>query len=527
MLSDLSKALSSLSAAEREALKIEVSRRITDAVSGRFIDTLYPDSGPLGRDAYPKHMEFFAAGQRHDERAFVAGNRCLTPWTAIETDRGERRCVELLGEEEIGVRSWDGGSLRKMRASSLFLKGIEPAFRVRLDNGQFFDCSRKHRVLTVGGWLSLGRLMLSADARRWIRTHAGCPANYGEDDRRYGLQPRSATDTGQAPPRRRDDARSPRPIEFRQTDEEGRKSQRSHAWQAAGRLPILDDPDLLAGLFGRFSDPGERRGALSSIDGRRDDAQSPLGSSHHSSDLGANRDQSAGALSRFLVHPLHVPLFGCQRIISIEAIGCQPIIDIEVPGTHNYRAGGVIHHNTGKTTCVCYETTLHLIGVYPPWWNGRRFDRPITAWAAGVDTKAVRESLQPKLLGPADARGTGIIPRDAIIRAPARGGVPDAVDFVEIKHKQGTSRLLFKAYEQGRESFQSTEVDVILLDEEPPLPIYTEALTRTIATVPGRRNGCVLCSFTPLSGVSETVLQFLPGGGFPESAEDRLAAWGW
>jgi len=41
-------------------------------------------------------------------------------------------------------------------------------------------------------------------------------------------------------------------------------------------------------------------------------------------------------------------------------------------------------------------------------------------------------------------------------------------------------RYWLKSYDQGRESFQGTEQHVIWLDEEPPLPIYVEALTRTM-----------------------------------------------
>lgn len=194
---------------------------------------------------------------------------------------------------------------------------------------------------------------------------------------------------------------------------------------------------------------------------------------------------------------------------------------------HNERAfiGG---NRTGKSFCICYEGTCHLTGWYPPWWVGRRFNRPIVAWAAGEDVKAVRESLQPTLMGPAEARGTGLIPADAIRRSPSRSGVPDAVDFVEISHSSGgTSRLLFKAYEQGRESFQASAVDIGLLDEEPPLPVYTEMLTRTLSTTPGDPNGLVLCAFTPLKGISATVLQFLPGGAYPATEELRKTAWGW
>lgn len=185
-------------------------------------------------------------------------------------------------------------------------------------------------------------------------------------------------------------------------------------------------------------------------------------------------------------------------------------------------------NRSGKTYCICYEGACHLIGWYPDWWVGRRWDRPIVAWASGEDVKAVRESLQPKLLGTAEARGTGIIPAANIMRAPNRSGVPDAIDFVEIKHSSGgMSRLVFKSYDQGRESFQASEVDLGMLDEEPPLPIYTEMLTRTMSTVPGQRNGAVLCAFTPLRGISATVLQFLPGGAYPATEELRRAAWGW
>jgi phage terminase large subunit-like protein len=37
--------------------------------------TLFPDSGPLGREQYPKHLEFFEAGAQFKERLFMAANR--------------------------------------------------------------------------------------------------------------------------------------------------------------------------------------------------------------------------------------------------------------------------------------------------------------------------------------------------------------------------------------------------------------------------------------------------------------------
>ncbi len=166
-------------------------------------------------------------------------------------------------------------------------------------------------------------------------------------------------------------------------------------------------------------------------------------------------------------------------------------------------------NRTGKTEGVGgYELTLHLTGQYPAWWQGRRFSRPIGAWAAGDTGTTVRDILQQKLLGPIGKWGTGLIPGDSLQRIVRAAGVPDKVDSVFVQHTSGAvSRLVFKSYDQRRESFQGTEQDVIWLDEEPPLDIYTECLLRTMTN-----NGMVMLTFTPLLGMSDVVLAFLPGG---------------
>lgn len=50
---------------------IEAERRRRRAT---FV-TLFPDFGPLGREFYQKHLEFFAAGTQYKERLFMAANR--------------------------------------------------------------------------------------------------------------------------------------------------------------------------------------------------------------------------------------------------------------------------------------------------------------------------------------------------------------------------------------------------------------------------------------------------------------------
>lgn len=168
-------------------------------------------------------------------------------------------------------------------------------------------------------------------------------------------------------------------------------------------------------------------------------------------------------------------------------------------------------NRTGKSTCVAFEAVLHLTGRYPEWWVGRRFERPVVAWVAGVDVKSMRESMQPLLFGVSGAIGTGMIPGDDLVGNPtSQRGTADAIDTAQIKHLSGgVSRATLKTYEQGRESFQAAKVDVGVCDEEPPKVIYTEFLTRLMSTVPGERNGTMMCPFTPLQGMSEVVMDFL------------------
>jgi phage terminase large subunit-like protein len=178
--------------------------------------------------------------------------------------------------------------------------------------------------------------------------------------------------------------------------------------------------------------------------------------------------------------------------------------------THLARAA-VAANRVGKTTLSAFETTLHLTGRYPDWWPGRRFDRPVDWWAASDTGETTRDISQKEFLGKIDEIGTGMIPKDYIVGEPSRRrGVSDAVDTVNVRHiSGGISTLAFKSYDQGRDKFQGTKKDGVSLDEEPPLAVYTECLTRLMATVPGQEDGTMLCTFTPLMGMSVVVLMFL------------------
>lgn len=167
-------------------------------------------------------------------------------------------------------------------------------------------------------------------------------------------------------------------------------------------------------------------------------------------------------------------------------------------------------NRVGKSEGVgAYELTLHLTGRYPDWWKGHRFNHAINAWAAGTTSTTARDIVQFKLIGTPEDQGTGMIPAKYIIKTtPKAGGVPNAVDTILVKHISGDiSRCKVKSYAEGRKSFEGTEQDIIWLDEECQLDIYTECLTRTMTT-----NGLIMLTFTPLAGITETVEQFMPDG---------------
>jgi Terminase large subunit, T4likevirus-type, N-terminal len=89
----------------------------------------------------------------------------------------------------------------------------------------------------------------------------------------------------------------------------------------------------------------------------------------------------------------------------------------------------------GKTECGAAEMSYHLTGQYPTDWPGKRFDKPVRAWAAGVTSETTRDVVQAKLIGPPFTEaewGQGMVPRSCIADiAPARG-IPAAIDTVSI-----------------------------------------------------------------------------------------------
>lgn len=172
-------------------------------------------------------------------------------------------------------------------------------------------------------------------------------------------------------------------------------------------------------------------------------------------------------------------------------------------------------NQVGKTFCGAAEAAIHLTGRYPDWWQGRRWDHPVRAWAGSKTGQVTRDGVQRILVGdPAQPAswGEGLIPGDDLVDWGRGRGVENALDFIVVRHAAGGQSVLnFKTYDQGRQKWQAETLDFVWFDEEPPLDIYVEGKTRTNATA-----GMCFLTFTPLLGMSDVVAGFLNADGFWE-----------
>jgi phage terminase large subunit-like protein len=172
----------------------------------------------------------------------------------------------------------------------------------------------------------------------------------------------------------------------------------------------------------------------------------------------------------------------------------------------------------GKSLAGAAEVAIHLTGLYPSWWKGKRFDGAILVWCGSVSNEASRDIVQKQLIGgTGEELGRGWIPKRCIVGKPTmrQAGVANVVDTVKVRHVSGgLSTLVTKTYEQGWRKWQGTAPHVVWLDEEPgsgvgsasadDYRIFEEAQTRILTS-----GGVVLVTFTPLLGETQLVEHFL------------------
>ena len=130
----------------------------------------------------------------------------------------------------------------------------------------------------------------------------------------------------------------------------------------------------------------------------------------------------------------------------------------------------------GKTMACSLEVCMHLTGNYPDWWQGHRYDRAINVWVGGVTGQEVFGILENRYFNGVAGEIPWIHP-DLVVYSNK------SEHRYQIQHVSGgVSQVRFKTYEQGRRAWQGEKCDLVHLDEEPPLNVYTEAALRLMST---------------------------------------------
>lgn len=167
-------------------------------------------------------------------------------------------------------------------------------------------------------------------------------------------------------------------------------------------------------------------------------------------------------------------------------------------------------NRVGKTYGAGFEIVCHALMWYPEWWQGRRVEmkqHEIQRIWIGADTNQnSRDVIQEKLLGSTNLNtyGTGLIPRDSIKNITSKTGVNGLADTITVRRSDGgITEIILKSYQQGREPWQGTQVNIIWLDEEPPHDIYQECVMRLLTG-----NGFMLLTFTPLNGLTKLITEY-------------------
>ena len=179
-----------------------------------------------------------------------------------------------------------------------------------------------------------------------------------------------------------------------------------------------------------------------------------------------------------------------------------------------FRAG----NRVGKTIGGAYEGSCHGIGWYPHWWDGFVVGHPAKVVVAAKTAEKLKEVPQEYLFGEAvrddkgkfRLTGDGLIPANAIMHQTAifRPSAPGTLKEIGVRYKDSQlewSTFKMVSYEQGRAVFESSAYDFVWLDEESDVEIFSEAFTRMMTT-----KGRMVLTMSPLDGLTELVMQFLP-----------------
>src|SRR5882672_268171 len=435
-------------ATDAERRKLEKMKRLRDLQRNYMLFAYEP---------YPKQKDFHAAGNQYRERCFMAGNRlgkCILQDTLIDTPNGGIAVQKLKAGDT--VFAWDGGKVEAAILQPFMKEGLHKCALLVMSDGRTIGVADHHRIY-ADDWQLISELLpksffcrpqsivgcaLSihgADARHWFGIVRGWMERYSVDFHPCDEPLHAIPGHVQASSPLQAGAQACNRPSSNSTDIPCEETFRL-ASLGALRLRVAQCVGSLVSAVYRLAAPSP----LKHLGFR---LLSPVVTAVLRSVGGVGILGYDGAVWK---NAWRTPDVDGNRIIAVIPIGSHKVYDFTVPKYHNYTACGLIHHNTHSAAA---ETGFHATGLYPPWWTGLRFHRATRGWVSSKNAEVVRDGAQRLLLGPINALGTGMIPKDRIVEMKRARGIPDAMESVIIRHTSGDQSLIvFKGYQDGREA---------------------------------------------------------------------------
>lgn len=163
-----------------------------------------------------------------------------------------------------------------------------------------------------------------------------------------------------------------------------------------------------------------------------------------------------------------------------------------------------------KTHACLFELAFHLTGVYPPNWPGHKFTHHIRALAACINLELTNDVIVGKLFH-GEMNGSIIVPpiihESYVVGIDGKYSGPSGCPkIISIRHASGgISTLKLKCYTQKDRVFQSEFFHYVLLDENPELALFNEALMRLTSS----EKTLMVVSTWPTRVAAPTVMEFI------------------
>lgn len=424
-------------------------------------------------------------------RLVTGGMRCLAgSQTIYDPVLGTHRRIDSI-QGDFHVLAWDGNGPVTALALEPTIIGQMPLYRIHLSDGSHLDCTLTHRVMCADGEYrevcellegyaashhltisGISRRALLADVRRCLRTREDSRGDYHPSPRLCGQQLHLVKADAQVFVPSLAYAQEPRSVSLGSRQDgcslhallnDALASRAGHTRGGLAAAYRLSRRGALRQKRGYARESQQDSSAelpsQRQIGGNRNVRLSPDLSSYVQ-EAGEVRPQNGSLVDSCVMPPV-------LEVTGVTSLGKGNVWDTTVPQYHNYLAGSVWNHNSGKSLSCLVEVIWLALGIHP---DKQNYHGPLNILIICLTRQQASQVAQRKLMECSELPGkfhdVPLIPPNEIAEdSPASVKVGFPV-YYQIRLKNGT--VIDFAWSDDPKSWkkaQGQQRDLIYLDE--------------------------------------------------------------